>query len=86
MSEGSMNDNLNAINSESQNTQIAKYLKEGGRLTPGLAWSLFGCFRLAARIGELRKAGMVIQRDDVPVRNNAGRIVYVGEYRLGDEQ
>lgn len=86
MSEGSMNDNPNAINSESQNAQIAKYLKEGGRLTPGLALTLFGSFRLAARIKDLRRLGMDIQTDYIRVRNDAGRMITIGEYWFEDRQ
>lgn len=78
-----MNNNMNPVTSQSQNDAIAKYLKEGGHLTPMDALNLFGCFRLAARIGELRKKGMVIDRKDVPVINSKGRIVYVGDYSLG---
>ncbi|MNG22231.1 hypothetical protein D3C84_1066910 [compost metagenome] len=78
-----MNNNPNPINCESQNVAIARYLEEGGRLTPLLALDLFGCFRLAARIGELRNKGMVIERLDIPVKNSKGRTVFVGEYFLG---
>lgn len=77
-----MNIDPNASNSESQNTQIAKYLKAGGRLTPGLALTLFGSFRLAARIGQLRAAGMNIRTDYIQVRNEAGRMITIGEYSL----
>lgn len=78
-----MNNNANAINSESQNVSIARYLEEGGSLTPLEALDLFGCFRLAARIGELRGQGMNIERRDIPVMNSKGRTVYIGEYYLG---
>lgn len=81
-----MNNNPNPINCESQTVAIARYLEEGGRLTPLLALDLFGCFRLAARIGELRKAGMDIRRDNLRVRNDAGRMITIGEYWLGDWQ
>lgn len=45
---------------ESQNARIATYLKGGGRLTPLDALNMFGCFRLSARIADLRNAGMKI--------------------------
>jgi len=77
-----MNNNLNTINCESQNAAIARYLEEGGRLTPLQALDLFGCFRLAARIGDLRKKGMEIQTDFIRARNEKGRLVRIGEYRL----
>jgi hypothetical protein len=86
MSEVNMNDNDNAGNCESQNVAIAKYLEEGGRLTPLDALHLFGCFRLAARIGELRNTGMEIKTTRIQVTNEAGRRVFVGQYSLEARQ
>jgi hypothetical protein len=44
----------------SQNKQIANYLNKGRKLTPIDALNKFGCFRLAARISDLRNDGMNI--------------------------
>lgn len=44
----------------SQNKQIADYLNKGKKLTPIDALTKFGCFRLAARISDLRNDGMSI--------------------------
>ena len=44
----------------SQNKQIADYLNKGRKLTPIDALTKFGCFRLAARISDLRNDGMNI--------------------------
>ena len=41
----------------SQNTQILSYLQQGKKLTPITALNKFGCFRLSARILDLRKQG-----------------------------
>ena len=41
----------------SQNTQILSYLKQGKKITPIDALNKFGCFRLSARILDLRKSG-----------------------------
>lgn len=41
----------------SQCDQILGYLKEGHSITPIDALNLFGCFRLAARIADLKKRG-----------------------------
>lgn len=46
-----------------QNAQtklIEKHLKNGKSITPIEALNLFGCFRLADRIADLRKSGMHI--------------------------
>jgi len=45
----------------SQNQQIANYLNKGRKLTPIDALNKFGCFRLAARIADLRNDGMNIK-------------------------
>tara|TARA_R100000306_G_C4380997_1_gene144347 strand:+ start:7226 stop:7402 length:177 start_codon:yes stop_codon:yes gene_type:complete len=39
---------------------IINYMLEHGALTPRSALEMFGCFRLAARIAELRKEGWKI--------------------------
>ena len=43
--------------SRSQKDLILKALKSGHRVTPIDALNRYGCFRLAARIAELRAAG-----------------------------
>lgn len=43
-----------------QNQQIANYLKKGKAITPIDALNKFSCFRLAARISDLRNDGMKI--------------------------
>lgn len=48
-----------------QNEQIRKYLEAGNTLTPLEALKLFGCFRLATRIFELKKQGLNILTDIV---------------------
>lgn len=46
-----------------QNKQILAYLKAGNRITPIEALERFGCFRLAARIHDLRQSGHQIERE-----------------------
>jgi hypothetical protein len=53
----------------SQTTQIAKYLNKGRKLTPIDALNKFGCFRLAARIADLRNDGMNIKTTIVKLKN-----------------
>jgi hypothetical protein len=45
---------------ETQAELILKHLKSGRVLTQGQALNLFGCFRLAPRIWELRQRGIRI--------------------------
>jgi|TARA_R110000751_G_scaffold208867_4_gene312752 hypothetical protein len=44
-----------------QNSKILHHLQEGRSISPLKALGLYGCFRLAARIGELRAAGHHIE-------------------------
>ena len=48
----------------SQADSIALYLESGHELTPLDALELFGCFRLAARINDLRARGLPIETLD----------------------
>jgi hypothetical protein len=54
----------------SQNKQIADYLNKGKKLTPIDALNKFGCFRLAARIADLRNDGMNIVTRTIKLENN----------------
>jgi hypothetical protein len=53
----------------SQNKQIADYLNKGKKLTPIDALNKFGCFRLAARIADLRNDGMNIVTKTIKLEN-----------------
>ena len=44
-----------------QNQKILRHLRDGKAITPLEALGLFGVYRLAARIGELRNAGHNIE-------------------------
>lgn len=50
---------------KSQNERIIKYLKTGKTLTPMNALNLFDCFRLAARISDLRRDGHTIYTNQI---------------------
>ena len=53
----------------SQNKQIADYLNKGKKLTTIDALNKFGCFRLAARIADLRNEGMNIVTNTIKLEN-----------------
>ena len=61
----------------SQANEILQYMKQGHSLTPAEALHKFGCFRLAARVDELRKHGHDVKT--VIVEVNGKRFA---EYRL----
>ena len=52
-----------------QADQILAHLKGGGTLTPLEALDKFGCFRLGARIFDLKQEGHDIQTERVDVGN-----------------
>lgn len=62
-----------------QNEKIKAYLEEGHSLTPIDALNLFGCFRLATRIFDLKKQGMKIRTDIVENKATGKRYA---SYRL----
>lgn len=46
---------------ESQNLRIYKKLRQGHIVTPQDALKLCGCFRLSARIADLKEIGVIIE-------------------------
>ena len=53
-----------------QNKKILKHLKAGLAITPIGALKTYGCFRLAARIYELRSEGWPIVTDRLKIDDN----------------
>ena len=51
-----------------QNQQILEYLKSGKKISPLIALKKFGCFRLSARIFNLRQEGNPIVTENVTRR------------------
>ena len=69
-----MNDNPNTQTSASQTARIKAALLRGETLTPMDALRRFGCFRLGARIWDLRNEhGMDIKTEQC--RTKSGKIV-----------
>ena len=63
---------------ESQNAAILNHLKKVGPITPMEALDRYGCFRLAARIYELRQKGHDISMLKIQVGTNK----HVARYTL----
>ncbi len=68
--------------SETQNQMVLNYLKTGKILTPLEALEQFGCFRLSARIYELKNRGWPIhcERKQLPL----GKVV--GHYSMTQDK
>jgi hypothetical protein len=47
---------------DSQAARILRHLRDGNSITPLFALRRYGCFRLGARIWDLRRDGWVIDR------------------------
>lgn len=62
---------------DSQTAMILGHLRSGKSITPLDALDLFGCFRLGARIYDLRQSGHKIEKELIDV---GGR--WVAEYRM----
>lgn len=62
----------------SQRQDILRHLAKGRTITPLEALSRFGCFRLAARIAEIREQGHSVTRDTVRTKGGAR----VARYRI----
>lgn len=70
---------------KSQNAQIAAHLGMGRTLTALDALRLFGCSRAAARVEELRRAGMSIETNMVMVIGSNGP-ARVAQYALAKRE
>ena len=57
--------NLNDKTSASQAKQILAYMQAGNRITGIDALNLFGCFRLPARIADLKEDGWPVRSEFV---------------------
>jgi hypothetical protein len=67
-----------------QKDKIKAHLESGKSITPLEALNLFGCFRLASRISELKREGMDIVmnlREDYNVPGNDRPKIYA-EYHI----
>lgn len=63
-----------------QNRMILQHLKEFGRITPALAIEEYGCYRLSARIHDLREQGHIIKTNHISRKNRFGHTVVFAEY------
>lgn len=68
-----------------QNNKILTHLQLFGYITPMIALDLYGCFRLSARILNLRKAGYLIETEIVH-KNGKQFAKYIYKGRKNDLQ
>lgn len=75
------------METESQCKKIRAYLESGKKLTPLDALYMFGCFRLGARIYNLKHAGMNIECEMIEITSPAvyNGVKRVAQYRLAND-
>lgn len=66
----------------SQSQAVLFWLKQGNSLSQAEAISKFGCYRLGARIYDLRKSGAKIETQMVERLNRNGNVVRFAVYTL----
>lgn len=69
------------MDQRSQAVEILKHLQAGKSITPLESLERFGCFRLGARIWDLRKQGHEIEREMVTTPQGK----HVASYRLAEK-
>lgn len=79
---------MSTLVSEATATQcdmILRYMQENGSITQMEAAEEFGCWRLAARIADLRRAGYSIKSDMVSQKNRYGKPISFARYAICEE-
>ena len=61
---------------------ILDYMKRFGSINPMQALQDIGCFRLAARISDLKKKGYQIKSERVSYKNRLDEVKSYNEYRF----
>ena len=66
----------------SQATDIIEFIRDNGSITPKQAMDYLGIYRLASRITDLRKAGIPIDKEMIPVLNRNGKTCRIARYTI----
>jgi hypothetical protein len=70
---------------KSQTQEIYDYLKQGHSITASYAANHFRCWRLAARICDLRNAGVQVVTETIKRKSKrTGKTVKFAAYHLGE--
>ena len=67
---------------KSQKDRLLEYLKYHGAITQFDAWYMLGISRLGARIWDLKRDGINIKSQLIPVKNRFGEVCRVAQYNL----
>ena len=67
-----------------QQEKVLEYIKKHGSITPMEAFSELGITRLAARVNEMGRKGIILERARVNAKNRYGESVSYMRYWLED--
>lgn len=68
-----------------QNERILRHMRDYGSITQADALTDYGCYRLGARIYDLRKAGYPIAKETVTGKNRYGEPISYARYYIAEE-
>lgn len=67
------------------NQMLIEMMKQGW-VSPATAIAEIGCYRLAARISDIRKMGYAIESRVVKQKNRFGHLIVFKEYRIKEDR
>ena len=67
---------------KTQVQEILDHMNKFGSITTLEAFINYHCTRLSARIYEIRKMGIIVNVQNVAIKNNAGETCHVARYSL----
>ena len=70
------------MSTETHSAKVLSHLKSGKSITPIEALNKYGCFRLGARIHELKGDGHSISKQMIKVKTRDGGFSRVAEYSM----
>lgn len=69
-----------------QAARLLEYLRTHRVITQREAINDLGCYRLAARVSDLKRRGHRISSVMIPVKNRWGEVTHVAAYSLQEEE
>lgn len=67
---------------QNQEQKILKYMQDFGSITSLQAMQDLGCMRLASRISDMKKNGILIKSETISSKNRYGETVHYSRYSL----
>lgn len=74
------------MNKVKQTERILNYIREFGGITSLEAMRDLGIYRLASRVSDLKKEGVILNRRFIKVKNRYGESTSIAYYYFDDEK